>query len=475
LGFHLHQGCSVESLGGAVIGKYNMWVGTLSWGEIWEALAQCLVPGRIRTGPFIAEFENQFAAALGAPSAYSFATGRMALFAILQAIRAEGRDEVILPAYTCVVVASALLYAGCRPVYVDIEPDTFQINPRQVRASITSRTLAILAPHNFGFACDIHALRKIADECGVVLIEDCAHSLGATLDGRHLGTFGDFAFFSLDATKNLCTAFGGVAVVNNLAFRPSLERIHRETPFLSSIQTMRMVLYLFFLNLFCHPLLYRVGKYVMGAYRRSRLAFWFPGCDDVVRRTSYPYPARLSNAQCRLGIAQLRKLEPLTAHRREIHRLLSELIDGLFGLQKPALPKAVPAPLRICFLVKRREEFRHAVSDFIEVGTWFDTVLQNFNGDTRRFGYQPGQCPVAESVAEKIVNLPTSLRADYRLVSLWRQRLQDGEFVSRFAEQSHVPVGPPVAKPDESMLRCNSEAGPGVNPTSHPSLPPRSP
>ncbi len=423
-----------------MIRQYNLWVGTVNWREILTALGRWFWPGQIHDGRFVGVFEREFAALLGVPRAYSFATGRMALFAILRAIQEQGRDEVILPAYTCVVVPAAVLYAGYSPVYVDIDGKTLQMNVEQVRSKMTPRTRAIIAPHNFGLPCDIERLREIAVASNVVLIEDCAHSLGSRLKARHLGTFGDFAFLSTDTTKNFCTGFGGVAVLNSVRFRDRLDQIYQDTGFLSSLQILRILVYVFLLNLLSHPLLYRIGRYVMAAYRRSGLAFVFPGSDRPQLPQTYPYPARLSNLLCWLGVKQLAKFESVVVHRRRLYRELSDALRTDFMLQE-APSEADPAPLRVSFLVEQRAAFQSLLDCFVEVGTWFDTVFQNYRGDPRLFGYEPGQCPVAESVAQRIVNLPTSPRTDPRLANMLRDRLRKESSLVRFKSKNiHLPV-----------------------------------
>src|SRR5205823_2123218 len=125
---------------------------------------------------WVQRYENAAAQYAGVPYAVSFGAGRMALYAILEAIDIENGDEVIIPAYTCVVVPNAIIYRGSKPLYVDISKQTFNIQSESIEKAITERTKAILLQHTFGQPCDIEAILAIARRHRLIVIEDCAHA-----------------------------------------------------------------------------------------------------------------------------------------------------------------------------------------------------------------------------------------------------------------------------------------------------------
>ena len=129
----------------------------------------------------------------------------MALYAILSSLDIGRGDEVIITGFTCAVVPNAVLRAGAIPVYCDISVDNFGTCSKSLSTLITSRTRVIIAQHTFGIPCDIDRIAKVAKINGIILVEDCALSLGSKLKGRSLGTYGDFAIFSTDHSKPINT------------------------------------------------------------------------------------------------------------------------------------------------------------------------------------------------------------------------------------------------------------------------------
>jgi dTDP-4-amino-4,6-dideoxygalactose transaminase len=415
---------------------YNFTSGATTAQECAGALLKMFNVAGLRNGKYIARFENAVASCAGSGKAFAFSAGRMALYAILNAIREEERDEIILPAYTCVVVPTAILYAGCQPVYVDIEPATFNLSVEEVRAKLSARTRAIIAPHNFGIPCRIDEILKIARERNIVVIEDCAHALGSTYRGRPLGSFGDFAFISTDHTKVISTSIGGVALVNNAAYEERLETIYHQSPFLSIGRILQIILQFVLFHWLYHPRVYRLGRIVVSLYHRLGFAFFLPGGDQPSKPEAYPFPARLSNIQCWIGCQQMEKIVGNLAHRKRLSTRYAALLQNHFITQQLDEESEV-APLRFAFLVRRRESFRVFLKDFLKVESWFDNVFQNYDGDPRALGYQPGSCPVAEKISQMIVNLPTHLRIEDRFFDLLKRKLQNEERLATFSTQRH--------------------------------------
>ncbi|TBR22055.1 aminotransferase DegT, partial [bacterium] len=139
--------------------RYCIFSGTNTWAECASALKSLAGLGPLLEGPAIEEYERRFAEAAGTRRAFSFAAGRHALYRLLEALDIGAGDEVILPAFTCVVVPNAILYRGARPVFVDIAPGTYNIDPSLIETKITPRTRAVIAQHTFGKLCDIDAVK----------------------------------------------------------------------------------------------------------------------------------------------------------------------------------------------------------------------------------------------------------------------------------------------------------------------------
>ncbi|MGI0148096.1 MAG: DegT/DnrJ/EryC1/StrS family aminotransferase, partial [Thermoplasmata archaeon] len=144
----------------------------------------------------VLQYEEAFAGLVATPFARTFWKGRVALYAILRTLEIGHEDEVILPAFTCVVVPNAVRFAGATPVYADIVPGGYNLDPAGVERAVTPRTRAIIVQHTFGIPADLDPLLEIARRHGLAVIEDCAHSLGSEYRERGVGTFGLAAFFS---------------------------------------------------------------------------------------------------------------------------------------------------------------------------------------------------------------------------------------------------------------------------------------
>jgi len=161
------------------------------------------------------KYQRQFAALFGAERAFAFWKGRVALYVILKAMGIGPGDEIILPGYTCVMDVNPIKYLGAKPVYVDIEPATFNIDVNLLGDKITSRTKVIIAQHTYGYLCDMDAIMEIADGNGITVIEDCCLALGSKYKGRMAGTFGKAAYFSSQWNKPYTTGLGGMVITSD--------------------------------------------------------------------------------------------------------------------------------------------------------------------------------------------------------------------------------------------------------------------
>ncbi len=165
-------------------------------------------------GPFVEQFETEFAAYVGARHAIAVANGTVAMHLALLACGVGPGDEVIVPTLTFVASANPIVYCGATPVFVDSEPLTWQIDPLDVERKLTTRTKAIIAVHLYGHPSDVESLQAIARRRGIALIEDCAEAIGTRVNGRHVGVFGEIAGFSLFGNKTITTGEGGMVVTD---------------------------------------------------------------------------------------------------------------------------------------------------------------------------------------------------------------------------------------------------------------------
>lgn len=191
------------------------------------AVLEVLESGQLAQGSRVQAFEEAFATYCGVRYAVATSSGTTALHTALLAHGIGPGDEVITTPFTFIATANAILHAGAKPVFVDIEPDTFNINPAIIEGAITSRTKALLVVHLYGHPCDMPAITEITERHGLVLIEDAAQAHGAAYKGRKVGTWGT-GCFSFYPTKNLTTAEGGIVITGDykVADRARLIRHH---------------------------------------------------------------------------------------------------------------------------------------------------------------------------------------------------------------------------------------------------------
>lgn len=184
--------------------------------EINQAIAKVLNSESYILGTEVTGFENEFAAYVDTHYCVGVNSGTDALVLSLRALGIKSGDEVLTPSHTAVATVAAIVTCGATPVFVDVNPDSYTIDPQLAEAAITAKTRAIIAVHLYGHPCDMDALVELTERSGIYLVEDCAQAHGAKWRGRNVGTFGAVGCFSFYPTKNLgCIGDGGAIVSND--------------------------------------------------------------------------------------------------------------------------------------------------------------------------------------------------------------------------------------------------------------------
>lgn len=183
---------------------------------LMSQLESVLYSGMIAEGEYVYEFEAQFSAMFNLRYPVATSSGTAALHLALLLSEVSPGDEIITTSMTAEPTNTAILQASCIPVFADVDKYTGNICPESVIRCITKKTKAIMVVHYAGYPAALDKLRRIADEYSLCLIEDCAHALGAKYNGRHVGSYGDFAIFSFQAIKHITTVDGGMLIVKNL-------------------------------------------------------------------------------------------------------------------------------------------------------------------------------------------------------------------------------------------------------------------
>jgi perosamine synthetase len=357
------------------------------------------------------DFRRGIADVVGVPADHVtlFWKGRVALYAILRALGIGRGDEVVVPAFTCVAVPNAVMYAGAAPVYVDIDETTYSADPAAVAAALTPNTRAILAQSTFGLSSDLDALSDLAARHGAVVIDDCSHGLGGTYRGRPNGTAAHAAFYSTQWSKPISTGLGGIAVTRDPQLAHELQRLEGTAREPSRhdqalLRTMVMARE--------HVVTPRALSAGRAVYQAVSLAGLVPGSSSSheLEAPSMPgsFLTRMSPFQAALGAQRLKRLRETVLRRRATAHRYSEWLTthGRMAAHEPSW--ATHAFLRYPLRVREREVFvKAARRRGLELGDWFHTPLYPVTGDLTPWGIHAGSHPVAERVMAEIVNLPT--------------------------------------------------------------------
>ena len=169
--------------------------------------------------------EKEFKKYLGVKYAISFNSGRSAFLAILNSLELKNDDEILLQAFTCNAVPNPIIWAGLKPVYVDCDEKTFNIDIEDLKRKITQKSKVVIVQHTFGLPAEMDEILEICQKNNLILIEDCAHSLGAEYKGKKVGTFGKAAFFSFSRDKVISSVYGGMVATNDDEFGEKNKRI----------------------------------------------------------------------------------------------------------------------------------------------------------------------------------------------------------------------------------------------------------
>ena len=334
-----------------------------------EAVLDVLSTPNLSTGPKVQEFERAFSRYVGSKYAVAINSGTSGLHLCIKALGIQDGDEVLTTPFSFIASANCILFERARPVFVDIRENTLNIDENKIEGKITKRTKAILPVHVFGYPCDMAKINRIAKKYNLAIIEDACEAIGAEIGGKRVGTFSDCAVFAFYPNKQMTTGEGGMMVTDRndiAALAKSMRNQGRDEG--------------------------------MGWLAHNRLG----------------YNYRLSDINCALGIAQLRRIKRILKERAKVASLYKKNLEGLREIIIP--PDNIKGISRSWFVyvIRLREFFTEEKRNWvvkqlkakgIGCNIYFPPIhLQPFY--KKQFGYKRGDFPVAEGISERTIALP---------------------------------------------------------------------
>ncbi len=328
-----------------------------------EGVVNVLKSGIIAQGPRVKEFEERFAEMTGTKYAVAVSNGTAALDLALKAAGIGPGDEVITTPFTFIATSNSVLFQGAKPVFVDIEEDTYLIDPTKIEEKITDRTKAILPVHLYGQTADMDAINEIAERHGLIVIEDAAQAHGATYHGRKAGSMGLAGAFSFYATKNMTSGEGGMIITDSDEMSEKLRLLRN------------------------HGQSERYIHRILG------------------------YNLRMSDIMAAIGLAQLKKLDMFNEKRRENAAFITSVLNGIKGL-KPPVEREGRKHIYHQYGFRVTEEYHLSRDGLLaklnsaEIGARKGYFMPIYEQPFYREMGFPQDCPVAKRVLDELIELP---------------------------------------------------------------------
>ncbi len=353
--------------------------------------------------------------------------GRVALYTALKAIGVKEKDEVILPAFTCVVVPNAIIYLGAKPVYVDIDKESLNTTLSNIQAATTVKTKCILIQNTFGLSSEVDEIVAFAKSKGIVTIEDCTHGFGGTYQNRPNGVRSDFAFFSTQWNKPFSTGVGGFLLVNNLDYLKSVNEVNKlliKPGFKKSIILKILIsfkkaflgdrTYWFFLKLY--RFLSKMGL-VVGSSSGSEIS------STVMDDNYFMGAAKVQFSQ---GLRSLNHLDELMILRKKNAAIYSSFLQSNGKIYVKEIFNENHSFLKYPILIKDRVSFlAKAEKASVQLGDWFLSPIHPVESEFEKWFLDPENFPNATYVSKHVLNLPTEIENPEKVLAFLTQNIND--------------------------------------------------
>jgi perosamine synthetase len=323
-------------------------------------------------GPNIEKFEKMITEYVGVKYCVTFNSGTSALHAVLLAHDIKQGDEVIVPSFSFIATANVALYVGAKPIFAEVENETYGLDPEDVKEKINKRTKAIIPIHYGGSPCMIEELKEIAEDNNLILIEDAAESLGAKVKNKKVGTFGDSAMFSFCQNKIITTGEGGAIVTDSKEIYEKLKLIR--------------------------------------SHGRDEVNDYFSSV-DILDYITLGFNFRMPDILAALGISQLKKIDMLIKMRKKNANYLNKSLSKIKEINLP-IEKHDFSHVYQMYTIRMNsgKEMRNALIKHLEkngiMSKIFFSPIHLTHFYMKNFGYKKGELPLTEKLSDQVLTLP---------------------------------------------------------------------
>ena len=369
--------------------------------------------------------EEEFKKYLGLICAISFNSGRSALMAILNSLGLEKNDEVLVQAFTCNAAVNPIIWTNLKPIYVDCDEKTFNMDAEDLKRKITSRSRVVMVQHTFGLPVNLKEILEICQKNNLILIEDCAHSLGAEYYGKKLGTFGRAAFFSFSRDKIISSVYGGMVATNDDGLAKKIKNFQEKIDEPSYFWIFQQLLHPILMNWLILPTYKFLGKYLLILFQwlkiLSKAVHWK---EKRGKKPDY-FPKKLPNSLAILALNQFKKLERFNKHRKQIATFyLGELLNSKYQMLNTKYENGhifLRFPIRH---PRAQEIIKKSWKNNLLIGDWYDKVIAPHDTKLKKMQYLLGTCPRAEKLTKEVFNLPTHINISQKEAKIIVEFLQ---------------------------------------------------
>ena len=349
--------------------------------------------------------------------------GRVALTAIFKALNLKEGDEVILPAFTCVVVPNAIIYLKATPVYVDINLDSYNTSLERIKEKVTPNTKVVMCQNTFGLSSEVDTISIWCKDNDIISIEDCTHGYGGVFNGKPNGSYSDFAFYSTQWNKPFSTGIGGFLLVNNSDFISKIENVNKSLIIPSLKDKIVLKVLLFAKNKILNKSNYWSLLKLYRFLSKYNLVIGSSSGEEITSvKEPQNYFKGISSTQVNEGVKSVKKIKELLELRKQNSKLYSKFLkeNNLTFVSDSLCSNH--SFLKYPLLVNDRKKFLSlAEKHKVDLGEWFNSPLHPVQSNFEIWGLNVDCFPNAKYASERMVNLPTDTDEIRKVIGFLKQ------------------------------------------------------